>query len=48
MMQPLVKSCDITALRQKDSIFYDLQGRRIGGEPKAGIYIRDGRKVVVR
>ena len=28
--------------------FFDLQGRRIGGEPKAGIYIRDGRKVVVR
>ena len=27
---------------------YDLQGRRVGGEPKAGIYIRDGRKVVVR
>jgi len=27
---------------------YDLQGRRVGGEPKAGIYIRGGRKVVVR
>ena len=44
----LVKSCDMAAQCQRDSIFYDLQGRRIGGEPKAGIYIRDGRKVVVR
>ena len=29
-------------------IFYDLQGRRINGQPKAGIYIRDGKKVVVK
>ena len=31
-----------------DHCYYDLQGRRISGQPKAGIYIRDGRKVVVR
>jgi hypothetical protein len=34
--------------RPSTGIFYDLQGRRISGQPKAGIYIRDGRKVVVR
>ena len=44
----LIKSCDMAAQCQRDSIFYDLQGRRISGQPKAGIYIRDGRKVVVR
>ena len=28
--------------------FYDLQGRRVSGTPQRGIYIRDGRKYVVR
>ena len=27
---------------------YDLQGRRIGGQPQRGLYIQNGRKVVVR
>jgi hypothetical protein len=27
---------------------YDLQGRRLTGAPRKGVYIRDGRKVVVK
>ena len=29
-------------------IFFDLQGRRIVGTPKRGIYVKDGRKYVVK
>ena len=29
-------------------IFYDLQGRRLAVEPRKGLYIRDGRKMVVK
>ena len=28
--------------------FYDLQGRRLAEQPRKGVYIRDGRKVVVK
>ena len=31
-----------------DGAYYDLSGRRISGKPQHGIYIKDGRKVVVR
>ena len=36
------------SLKQKNSkeIFFDLQGRRINGEPKRGLYIRAGKKVI--
>jgi hypothetical protein len=27
---------------------YDLQGRRLTAAPRKGVYIRDGRKVVVK
>lgn len=30
------------------SFMYDLQGRRLKGEPKRGLYIKDGKKVVKR
>ena len=30
------------------STIYDLQGRRLDGVPQRGVYIRDGRKVVVK
>ena len=46
---------DITGLKKEEirltsepAIVYDLQGRRIDGQPRQGIYIRDGRKVVVK
>ena len=32
---------------QADGIFYDLQGRRVGN-PQKGIYVRDGKKVVIK
>ena len=32
---------------QADGIFYDLQGRRIGN-PQKGIYVRNGKKVVIK
>ena len=28
--------------------FYDLQGRRIDGQPKRGVYIKEGRKVLIK
>lgn len=34
------------AEKSKDSNLYDLQGRRINGKPKTGIYIRNGKKVL--
>ena len=27
---------------------YDLQGRRIDGQPKRGVYIKEGRKVLIK
>ena len=27
---------------------FDLQGRRVQGQPRSGVYIRDGRKQVVK
>lgn len=30
----------------KPGIFYDLQGRRLSGEPRSGVYIRNGKKYV--
>ena len=32
----------------KPNATYDLQGRRVSGTPRPGIYIRNGRKVVVK
>ena len=31
-----------------DNTFFDMQGRRLNGQPRHGLYIRDGRKYVVR
>ncbi|MBR3389996.1 MAG: hypothetical protein IKG83_05730 [Prevotella sp.] len=48
---------DTTAIRtietevqspQKDDVVYDLQGRRITGKPVPGIYIVNGKKVVIK
>ena len=48
---------DTTAIRtietevqspQKDDVVYDLQGRRITGKPVSGIYIVNGKKVVIK
>ena len=38
----------IETTTQQTQATYDLQGRRIDGQPRQGIYIRDGRKVVVK
>ena len=32
----------------ENSAFYDLQGRRLTAEPQRGLYIRDGKKYVVK
>ena len=32
----------------EDAVYYDLSGRRIAGAPRSGIYIKGGRKVVVK
>lgn len=41
-----IRTSDYAASRTTAT--YDLQGRRISHRPTAGIYIRDGRKIVVR
>ncbi len=33
---------------QERRAFFDLQGRRVEGQPRRGLYIRDGRKTVVK
>jgi len=33
---------------EADSTLFDLQGRRLKARPAKGVYIRDGRKHVVR
>ena len=38
----------IEATTSQTQSTYDLQGRRIDGQPRQGVYIRDGRKVVVK
>ena len=37
-----------TATESKSPDIYDLQGRRLAAPPAKGIYVKDGRKVVVR
>ena len=37
-----------TAVSRKSQPMFDLQGRRVSGRPQRGVYIRDGRKVMVR
>ena len=37
-----------TAASRKSQPMFDLQGRRVSGRPQRGVYIRDGRKVMVR
>ena len=41
-----IRTSDYAASRTTAT--YDLQGRRVSHRPTAGIYIRDGRKIVVR
>ena len=33
---------------EQDSPYYDLQGRRVNGKPKQGLYIKNGKKVVIK
>ena len=33
---------------QQDDLWYDLQGNAVKGQPRKGIYIRNGKKHVVR
>lgn len=35
-------------IQNSDAIIYDLQGRRVNATPKKGIYIKQGRKVVIK
>lgn len=44
---------DVTSVKAPDSeasedVIYDLYGRRVHGEPVPGLYIRNGRKILVR
>lgn len=36
------------AVSDCDAPFYNLQGRRIDGQPKRGVYIKEGRKVLIK
>ena len=44
---PLGVSMPNALMKDSGNIYFDLQGRRINSIPAKGIYIRDGRKVVV-
>ena len=35
-------------VKSEESVFFDLQGRRIAKPTKAGLYVKDGRKVLVK
>ena len=41
-----VRSLSIVNGQHSASAVYDLQGRRLNGEPRSGVYIRDGKKYV--
>lgn len=41
-----VRHTPTTSSKRKDSPLYDLQGRRINGQPAKGMYIQNGRKFV--
>ena len=51
---PLLSSGQVTGISDVESLYsvpaalFDLQGRRIVGTPKRGIYVKDGRKYVVK
>ena len=34
--------------RTTNSQLYDLQGRRISGNPSSGVYIKGGKKIIIR
>jgi hypothetical protein len=34
--------------RRQSEAIYDLQGRRINGQPTRGIYIKDNRKIMIK
>ena len=49
--QPSISDVAFPQLISKDAHnynYFDLQGRRIQGLPQRGVYIKDGRKVVMR
>jgi hypothetical protein len=37
-----------TVDNNQDTPYYDLQGRRLNGKPKQGLYIKNGKKVVIK
>ena len=37
-----------TVHNHQDTPYYDLQGRRLNGKPKQGLYIKNGKKVVIK
>ena len=37
-----------TVDNHQDTPYYDLQGRRLNGKPKQGLYIKNGKKVVIK
>jgi hypothetical protein len=46
-----IKSIDnltIRDLRFGDGAYYDLQGRRVSDNPQSGIYIKGGKKVIIK
>ena len=46
--EPIITGIDNVQTDTRDNIYYDLQGRRLLGKPTtAGIYIHNGRKIIV-
>ena len=40
-------ACQIHSSAEVKDVFYDLQGRRLAAPPKKGVYIQDGKKILI-
>ena len=37
-----------TADEARDAVLYDLSGRRVQGNPRSGIYVKNGKKIIIK
>ena len=47
-LEEYIDGIEQVKLRQPSSISFDLQGRRLNDKPSKGIYIQNGKKVVIK
>ena len=44
----LFRSIENVKADRRNAKLYDLQGRPVQGEPKRGVFVRNGKKVILR